>query len=100
MKSKGIRRKSREVLKKKPREKGMQPLGRMLYKYNGGDKVVVKIDSSIHKGMPHPRYNGKIGIVVEQRGKAYVIELRDFERTRELIVRPEHLGPYSDIGGE
>lgn len=99
-KSKGIRRKSRETLKKKPREKGLQPLGRMLHKYNSGDKVVVKIDSAIHKGMPHPRYNGKVGIIVDQRGSAYIVELRDYERIRELIIRPEHLGPYTDLGSE
>ncbi len=100
MKSKGFRRKTRQVLKKKPREKGMQPLGRMLHKYNSGDKVVVKIDSSIHGGMPQARYYGKVGVVMEQRGRAYIIELVEQAKTRELIVRPEHLVPYSDVGGE
>lgn len=85
-------------MRKKPRERGMQPLGRMLHKYVNGDKVVVKIDSGIHGGMPHPRYDGKVAIIMEQRGQSYVIEMRDFERTRELIVRPEHLRPYSDLG--
>ena len=100
MKSKGFRRKSRQVLKKKPRERGMQPLGRILHKYNGGDKVVVKIDSGIHGGMPHSRYQGKVGVVTEQRGRAYIIEMIEMGKTRELIVRPEHLVPYSDIGGK
>lgn len=100
MKSKGFRRKTRQILKKKPRERGMQPLGRMLHKYNSGDKVVVKIDSSIHGGMPHSRYYGKVGVVMEQRGRAYIIELIEEDKTRELIVRPEHLVPYSDVGGE
>lgn len=99
MKSKGFRRKTRQILKKKPREKGMQPLGRMLQKYNSGDKVVIKIDSSVHGGMPHTRYYGKVGVVMEQRGRAYIIELVEEDKTRELIVRPEHLVLYSDIGG-
>ncbi|MFH0748337.1 MAG: 50S ribosomal protein L21e [Candidatus Bathyarchaeota archaeon] len=99
MKSKGIRRNSRSILKKKARERGMQPLGRLLHKYNGGEKVLIKIDSSVHKGMPHSRFYGKIGVVVEQRGQAYVIELREYRRTRDLIIRPEHLRPYSDSGG-
>ena len=100
MKSKGFRRKSRQILRKKPRERGMQPLGRMLHKYNSGDKVVIKIDSSIHGGMPHSRYYGKVGVVMEQRGRAYIIEMTEEDKTRELIVRPEHLLPYTDSGGE
>ncbi len=77
----------------------MQPLGRMLHKYSSGDKVVVKIDSSIHGGMPHSRYHGKVGVIREQRGRAYVIGMKDQNKSRELIVRPEHLVPYSDTGG-
>ena len=97
MKSKGFRRRSRHILKKKPRERGIQPLGRVLNKYNRGNKVVVKIDSSIHAGMPHHRYHGKVGVVMEQRGRAYVIEMKEGDKKRVLIVRPEHLLPYSDI---
>jgi large subunit ribosomal protein L21e len=100
MKSKGFRRKSRQVLKKKPRERGIQPLSRILHKYNSGDKVVVKIDSSIHGGMPHSRYHGKVGVVMKRRGQAYIVEMIEEGKIRELIVRPEHLIPYYDIGSE
>lgn len=78
----------------------MQPLGRLLYKYSLGDKVVVKIDPSIHGGMPHHRYHGRVGIIIEQRGQAYVIEMKEGGKTRKLIIRPEHLRPHLDIGGE
>jgi len=100
MGSKGFRRKSRQVLSKKPRERGMQPLGKMLHKYNNGDKVVIKIDSSIHGGMPYGRYHGKVGVVTGQRGQAYIVEMREGGKTRRLIARPEHLTSYSDLGGE
>jgi large subunit ribosomal protein L21e len=98
MGSKGLRRKSRKVLRKNPRERGMQPLGRALHRYNDGDKVLIKIDPSVHKGMPHRRYHGKIGKVMEPRGRAYVIGLKDGGKNRVLIVRPEHLKPYYDLG--
>ena len=100
MKSKGFRRGSRQVMTKKPRERGMQPLGRMLHKYNLRDKVVIKIDSSIHGGTPHTRYNGKVGSIIEQRGQAYIIEIQEGGKIRELIIRPEHLVPYFDSIGE
>ena len=100
MSSKGFRRRSRQILRKKPRDRGMQSLGRMLHKYNVGDKAVVKIDSSVHGGMPHTRYHGKVGIISDQRGKAYIVDIAEGGKTRKLIIRPEHLLPYSDEVGE
>jgi len=95
MVSKGFRRGSRQILRKKPRERGMQPLGRILHKHSVGDKVVVKIEPSIHGGMPHVRYYGKVGVVAEKRGQAYVIEMKNGGKNRKLIIRPEHLISYS-----
>ena len=94
MPSKGFRRKSRQILKKKPRERGMQSLGKALYKYNIGDKTLIKIDPSVHGGMPHARYSGKIGVVTEERGRAYIVEMKEGGKTRKLIIRHEHLAPY------
>ncbi|MCK5625354.1 50S ribosomal protein L21e [Candidatus Bathyarchaeota archaeon] len=94
--SHGYRRGHRRILTKKPRERGMQPLGRLMHVYNFGDKAVLKIDPSIHKGMPHARYQGKVGVIQEKRGSAYIIHLEEGHKLRTLIVRPEHLIPYSD----
>ena len=97
-KSKGFRSGARYVLRKKPKERGLQPIGGLLYEYQIGDKVVIKIDSSIHKGMPHPRYQGKIGVIAEKRGRAYVIKLVEGGKVRILIARPEHIKPHSSRG--
>jgi len=93
--SKGLRRGSRSILRKKPRERGLQPIGRVLHDYEMGDKVVIKIDSSIHKGMPHPRYHGKIGVIEEKRGRAYVIKMAEGGKIRTIITRPEHIKPHA-----
>ncbi len=90
-KSHGYRRGSRKVLSKKPRERGLQPLGRLLHEYKLGDRAIIKIDPSVHKGMPHHRYQGKVGIIEEKRGSAYIIRIKDGHKIRSLIVRPEHL---------
>ena len=74
--SKGYRRKSRSTLRKKARTRGLQPLGRLLHRYETGDKAVIKIDPSVHKGMPHHRYHGRVGVVSAQRGRAYVLDER------------------------
>lgn len=90
-KSKGLRRKSRSVLTKRVREKGKLGLSRLLTEYEVGDKVVIDIDSGIHNGMPHKRFQGKIANVVEKRGKAYVLEIPQRKTSKLVIAGPEHL---------
>ncbi len=89
--SKGYRHSTRRLFKKTPREKGMQSLGRLLIKYKVGDKVVVKIDPAIQKGMPHRRYHGKFGVISEVRGRCYVIKIKDGNAIKQIIARPEHV---------
>ena len=44
--------------------------------------------------MPHPRYHGKVSVVEEKRGRAYVVKLVERGKVRTLIARPEHLQPH------
>jgi len=90
-KSRGYRRKTRSLLRKKPRERGKLKLSRILYEYQPGDKVVIKIDPSVHKGMPHRRYHGKIGVIKAKRGRAYEIEVTQGRTVKHIIALPEHL---------
>jgi large subunit ribosomal protein L21e len=90
-KAKGYRRKTRSVLKKKPRERGKTGLSKILYEYKPGEKVVVKIDPSVHKGMPHRRYHGKIGVIVNKKGRSYIVNVPQGNAVKEIIVRPEHI---------
>ncbi len=95
-KSKGYRAKTRSILRRKPRERGKTGLSKVLYDYKPGEKVVVKIDPSVHKGMPHRRYHGKIGVITEKRGRSYVIDITQGKAVKEIIVRPEHLKPHAE----
>lgn len=90
-KSNGPRRKSRSVLTKRVREKGKLGLSRLLVKYEVGDKVVINIDPGIHKGMPHRRYQGKVGTVVEKRGKAVIVDIPQRKTSKYIIAGPEHV---------
>lgn len=89
--SKGYRSKTRALLRKRPRERGKIGLSRLLRTFNPGDKVTIRIDPSVHKGMPHRRYHGRIGTVKERRGRSYVIEVAEGKQTRTVIARPEHV---------
>jgi len=96
-KSKGYRSGTRSLLRRKPRERGKTGLSKILHEYKPGEKAVVKIDPSVHKGMPHRRYQGKIGVIVNKRGRSYVVQVTQGDATKEIIVRPEHLEPYPEV---
>ena len=89
--SKGPRMKTRRKLRKPVRERGKIPLSRLLENYEIGDRVVIDINPTVHKGMPHRRFQGKVGTIVEKRGKAYVIEIPQRKKVKLVIARPEHL---------
>jgi large subunit ribosomal protein L21e len=93
-KSKGYRAGTRRLLKKEPRERGKMRLSKLLYEYQPGNRVVIKIDPSVQKGMPHRRYHGKVGVVIDKRGQSYIVSVTQGEAVKEIIVRPEHLEPY------
>jgi|PlaIllAssembly_1097288.scaffolds.fasta_scaffold2526319_1 large subunit ribosomal protein L21e len=58
--------------------------------FNVGDKVVITPKAK-WDGMPHLRYSGKQGKILEKRGKAYIVEVRDFSVKKSIIVGPIHL---------
>jgi len=89
----GYRSRTRKLLRKDVREKGLAPLSRIIYPYREGDKVSIVIDPSVHKGMPHRRYHGKVGTIIGRRGKAYVIKVNLGDKEKTLIVRPQHIRP-------
>ncbi len=91
--SKGYRTGTRRLLAKKNRERGKIRLSKLLREYEPGSHVVVIIDSSVQKGMPHRRFHGKIGTVVEKRGRGYVVSVPQMNAVKKIAVRPEHLEP-------
>jgi large subunit ribosomal protein L21e len=93
-KSRGYRAGTRRLLKKEPRERGKIRISKLLYEYQPGSRVVIMIDSSIQKGMPHKRYHGKVGTIIDKRGRSFIVSVTQGEATKKIIVRPEHLEPY------
>ena len=91
--SKGYRSRTRTLLRKKPRERGKIGLSRILRAYQPGEKVTILIEPSVHKGMPHRRYHGRVGIIHSKRGKSYVVNVEMGSQTKQIIARPEHLTP-------
>ena len=89
--SKGIRSKSRYILRKKARERGLSPITHSLREFKEGESVHIILDPSIQKGMPHIRFHGYTGKIKGKQGEAYLVGIRDGKKEKILIIRPEHL---------
>jgi len=66
--SKGYYTGTRSLLRKPTREKGKPHISKLLQEYALGSEVIIKMDSSVQKSMPHKRFHGKIGKIKEKRG--------------------------------
>lgn len=89
--SKGTRVNTRSILRKSPRNRGIQPITAYLKEFDIGEKANIVIDPASQKGMPHHRYQGRVGTIVDVRGSSYVIRVQLDKSHRDLIIRPEHL---------
>lgn len=58
--------------------------------FNIGDSVVITPRAKFI-GLPHMRYAGRHGKVIEKRGKSYIVIVGDFKATKKLVVSPIHL---------
>ncbi|MCQ2070716.1 MAG: 50S ribosomal protein L21e [archaeon] len=89
--SRGFRSKTRQLIKKKPRARGLSPITREFQAFEVGQKVNIVIDPSIHKGMPHSRFHGLTGVVIAERGSAFEVSVNVGGKTKIVVARPEHL---------
>jgi len=87
-KSRGPRRKTR----KKMRLEKKATVNQILQTFEIGDKVHVDLQPNVkNKGYPYISYNGLTGEVIEKRGNAYMVRIRDKNALKKLILKPVHL---------
>ncbi len=65
------RRKTRNKLSKSIRTKGKISILRYLQMFKDGDRVQLKAEPGVQKGMYWPDYHGKSGVVVGKKGRCY-----------------------------
>lgn len=80
-------------MSKRVRERGMSSLSKMLVDYEVGQRVDIVINPSVHKGMPHRRYQGRTGVVAGKRGRGVIVDVKLGNATKTLVIRPDHLQP-------
>ena len=95
--SKGFRSRTRGTLTKDARERGLPPVTQFLKSFEVGDKVFVRLEASDPHGQPHPRYQGRVGVVVGKVGRAFRVEFLDGNKRKQLIANPVHLAPAGPV---
>ncbi len=88
--SHGFRHKSRSILTKR----APRGVSFLLREYHEGDRALIIIDSRQHKGMPHRRYHGKVGIVRAVGRRSITLDVKLGEKTKTLITRFDHVKPF------
>jgi len=87
VKSHGPRRRTREKFRKTKRV----AVNEYVKQFNIGDKVILDIESSSSRGTPFKRFQGLFGRIIGKRGRAYLVEIKDGNKTKRIIANPEHL---------
>jgi large subunit ribosomal protein L21e len=95
--SKGFRSRSRGTFTKEARDRGLPPITRFLKEFAVGDRVIVRLEASDPHGQPHPRYQGRVCIVLGKVGRAYRLSFLDGGKPKELIANPIHLIPAEGV---
>ena len=88
--SHGFRHKSRSVMTKRA-NRGVSFL---LQEYKVDDKALIKIDPRQHKALPHRRYHGKVGTVINAGRRAITLHVKLGKKTKTLITRLDHIKPF------
>ncbi|MBN1156529.1 50S ribosomal protein L21e [Candidatus Woesearchaeota archaeon] len=87
----GKRRKTRHLTRKPVERRGKISIRKMLQDLNPGDKVLLKMESAVQKGLYFRRFHGKTGTVQGKRGHAYLVKITDGRKEKLLVVGAVHL---------
>lgn len=84
--TRGFRCKTRHKL-----QGGRFSIAEALQTFATGEKVWIHLNPSVHSGMPHPRYHGRLATVLGARGRAFYIGVQDGGTVKKFYAMPEHL---------
>ncbi|MBU0461545.1 MAG: 50S ribosomal protein L21e [Nanoarchaeota archaeon] len=87
----GSRRKTRSKLKKNVRNRTKISLSKYFQKFKEGERVILKAEPAVQKGMYLPRFHGATGTITGSQGACYLIKIKDKNKEKILLVHPVHL---------
>jgi len=87
----GNRRKTRSKFRRNIRDRGKVSIRKYLQSFKIGDKVCLTLNPSVHKGPYFPRFHGNKGVIKNKKGACYIVQIKDRDKTKKLIIHPIHL---------
>ncbi len=70
---------------------------KLLQEFEPGTKVHVQLDSAVHSGLPHSRFQGLTGIVIGKQGKKGVlVSVLHGNKPKTINVHAAHLAPVKE----
>ena len=91
--SHGFRHKSRSIMTKR----AIRGVSFLLREYTVGQRALVIIDPSQHKGLPHRRYHGKVGLVRNVGRRTLTLDVKLGNKSKTLITRLDHVKPFGVV---
>ena len=88
--SHGFKHKSRSVMTKK----APRGVSFLLREYHEGQQALIIIDPRQHKGLPHRRYHGKVGVVTTVGRRTVILDVKLGNKSKTLITRLDHIKPF------
>lgn len=87
----GVKRSKRALYSKNIKTKGKISLKDYLKEYSIGERVNLNLEPSILEGQYHTRFVGKSGIVTKRQGNCYLVQIKDFDKEKQVLVHPVHM---------
>lgn len=91
----GLRHDTRYIFARKYKKHGIAPPSQELRTFRLGDIVDIKVNGSVHKGMPHRLYHGTTGVVWNVSPHALGIlvyrRINNHIAPKRIYVRTEHV---------
>lgn len=82
---------TRQKFTKDFRNRGKISIRKFFQEFKEGDRVILKVESSYHKGRYYPRFHGRSGFVNGKAGDCYTVLIRDGGKAKKIICHPVHL---------
>ena len=87
----GFRRKTRQKMRKHVRSRGKISINKFLQQFDLNEKVLLGAEPAYQKGMYHPRFYGRVGVVTKQVGTCYEVKINDNGKFKTVVAHPVHL---------
>lgn len=73
------------------RDRGKVNIAKYFQSFREGERVYLVAEPSMHRGLFHPRFYGKSGVVLGKRGSCYEVRIYDINKPKRIITHPVHL---------